>query len=160
VPVTFVFDDVSAMPGGATTSYAAIDGGEAIVEADETNNLALVDVPRRPDLALGPYDLTGAPTQLLTVHNLGPIAAADLLISIFEDGENPRPLFSGRVDSLSPGSVAQVPLWGAAGQFLLLAFVDPADALIEGDESNNRVEGNIIVWPTVFLPLVHKQYLP
>jgi subtilase family serine protease len=156
ISVMFVFDDVSTVPSSAITSYAIVDAGEDVTEAKEGNNASLVDVPRHPDLTVGPYDLNGAPSQRLTVHNRGPVAASDIGVAIYQGDGVGNLLFDASVASLSPGSQVEIPIWGPPGELQLTVRVDPNNQVIEGDESNNVHARAITVWPRVFLPVTFK----
>ncbi len=125
-------------------------------EADERNNVALIDVPRRPDLTFGPYDLVSAPSQRLIVRNQGPVAASDAVVTVYRDVLGGAELLQATLTLLRPGDWVAVPLAGPPGPFSLAVYADPGNALVEGDESNNVLQGNATLWPRLYLPTVYK----
>jgi subtilase family serine protease len=156
VAVTFVLTDLGAVPESATTTWVVVDAGEDVIEADEDNNTGLVDVPRRPDLTFGPYDLVGAPSQRLVVRNQGPVAASKANVAVYQGSPSGDLLFSTTIPSLMPGGAVGIPVWGSAGDLALVARADPGNDIFEGDESNNLLERTVTFWPRLFLPLVFK----
>jgi subtilase family serine protease len=157
ITVQFVFEDLSAVPADATTTYAVADAGNDVTEANEQNNTRRVDVPRRPDLAVGPYDLEGVPSQIVMVHNLGPIGAGSFRVAIYRGDAGQEKLFEANIAQLASGGTAQIPLTGPAGMVPLIVRVDPDNLVVEGDESNNLVSGTVTLWPRWFLPFIHQR---
>jgi hypothetical protein len=157
IAVQFIFEDVSTVPANALATYAVVDTENDVIEANEENNTRRVDVPRLPDLAVGSYDLEGAPSQIVTVHNLGPIGAGSFRIAVYRGDEGQEKLFEINVAQLASGATAQLPLTMPAGTLPLIVRVDPDDLVVEADESNNLVSRTVHLWPRWFLPLIGRQ---
>ena len=158
ISVTFVLSDVGAVPANATTTWAVVDADGDVIEADEENNAGLVDVPRWPDLTFSLYDLVGAPTQRLAIRNQGPVAASNARVAVYQGVPGGDLLFETTVPNLMPGGVAEMPIRGPAGDLALVVRVDPANEIVEGDESNNLLERLVTFWPRLFLPLVFRDH--
>jgi uncharacterized repeat protein (TIGR01451 family) len=136
------------------TVRVVADPDNAIQEEDEANNEVSKDLPvTAPDLAIGGADLRpGDPnpdeadvlTLSVTVHNLGPKAARDALVQVLDDGV---PAASATVTVPGSGSAVAEPSWqvGRVGPHNLTVTVDPLDAIVELDETNNQAVGSIVV---------------
>ncbi len=132
-----------------------VDPDDLLPEGDESNNLATLSlttsVATQFDLAVSAGDLLasplpaveGAPLQLdVTVRNVGGVDAPEFEVA-FHDGlpGSGTLLGSASGPALAPSASATVtlvvPALAGAHDRVLIAQVDPADALAELDESNN-----------------------
>lgn len=132
---------------------AVLDPDGAVSELDETNNRARRTFRDLPDLALG-FDnfeiltaspLAGDPVEVrLTVRNAGTAEATGVAVAVDADGE---PVFSELISSIpAAGNAGLRFTWTAvAGAQTLTATADPAEALVERSESNNRTAREVAV---------------
>ena len=135
-----------------------VDPADAVAELSEANNRArrvLVDLP---DLAVGFDDLEISPTTpldgdpvdgLVTVRNAGTASSPEASVEVW-DGDpaaGGARIASGTVPPLPAGANASVAFgWTATGGLHdLVAVVDPADAVVEISEDDNRAAHEVAV---------------
>jgi hypothetical protein len=154
--LTAVLTDTTGWPAGADVLWITVDAGDTIVEADETNNTASAALPFLPDLTLTAADITGNGPLYVTVHNLGLVDAADVVVELRDDSQ------SGTLRLLHTETLASVPRGGSAnfaitlpaGERTLYVTVDPRNVLAEVAESNNLAIRRVAIFNHVYLPLV------
>ncbi|HLE68746.1 MAG TPA: CARDB domain-containing protein, partial [Vicinamibacteria bacterium] len=146
--------------GGSRTFFAVVDGDEAVIERDETNNVASVDLVDPMDtidvalvpgtLVLSSSSLTAGETLLVEaeVINRGTRRLTAAAVSLFfQDGASFQ-LASTRSIDLAPGATSRVALsWKAnrLGTIALEARADPDGRLSELDETNNLLTASVDV---------------
>ncbi|MCX7911555.1 MAG: Ig-like domain-containing protein [Dehalococcoidales bacterium] len=130
---------------GTHTIRAVVDPGNAVPEADETNNSkSFIFTTLAPDLvvqAISPAP--GSPSRgesvtiSVTVKNQGTSRASASAVHLYIDG-NSRGLRD--ITPLEPGATSTVTyIWTAqAGTHTIRAVADETDLINEGDETNNE----------------------
>ncbi|MEJ2347133.1 MAG: FlgD immunoglobulin-like domain containing protein, partial [Gammaproteobacteria bacterium] len=148
----FEFKNMSLNLGDNAFTAQATDasGNESAVSAPIIVTYSVAD---RPDLVVGDNDVTILPAAPLlgqstrasvTVHNAGAVAsppAALSLVAVDPQGNSTTLVQGQALNSIAAGGSQTVSAdWtiaGAAGDYTLIAIVDPLDALAEVSESNN-----------------------
>ncbi len=154
--VTFDFDSVADLPPAAVTSYAVVDASQQVFEFDESNNAALLDVPLKPDLAIYPQDWVGTASRLLTVHNQGPVGADEVTIRLYRGDLTGPTVWQTKLSDLAAGEGRDVLVYGVMGNVSLSVHLDPDNAVVEGNESNNLLD-EVSLWPRLYLPAILKE---
>ncbi len=151
-PVQTVEWSTAGLTPGNYDIYVKADASEAITETDEVNNItsAPAVVKKKPDLVL----------DSLTLPNLRQSESGDATVSITNDGEadvigavvrlylgtdeTGTLLGSTTVDVLEGETVSGQITYSipAAGLHDVFVFVDPDDAVLEADETNNTAAGS------------------
>ncbi len=131
--------------------WAVADDGDAVAEADETNNTDFGALNVKPDLVLTASDIDAGAAISLTVRNTGAFTATGVMLRGWLDGLGGTVVYSGTIGDLAPGASAEAQFTSdAAGE--LWVKVDPDDRIAETIESNNLAVRAV---PTaVYLPLV------
>lgn len=129
------------------------DPAGAVDEQNEGNNRAVAVLKAEPttDLEIAPGDLTVSPNPAdifgdvtigATIHNCGTADAFDVPVRLsVEAGDLTIDIATRSVDVPANGSVSVEAVWRAslAGtDLVVVAEADPAGAIAESDESNNR----------------------
>jgi hypothetical protein len=159
ITLTTVLTDTTGWPAGADVMWATVDAIDAIFEADETNNTADAALPFLPDLTLTATDITGNGPLYVTVHNVGLVDAADVVVELHEDAQSGTLLllYSETLASIPAGSRASFSLSLPAGEHTLYISADPANAIAEAAEGNNLAIRRVSIFNYVYLPLVLRQ---
>jgi uncharacterized repeat protein (TIGR01451 family) len=137
---------------------AVVDPNNDVVEVDETNNTAQKFLVNVPDLAVDVDNVSitpaspraGDPAKVkVTVRNAGLVTASNVPVTVY-DGEpefGGAPVYSGTIPSIPVAGNQTVSFdWAATeGVHLLTAVDDPANAILEISEDNNRVEKQVVV---------------
>ncbi len=139
---------------GTHTAWVVADAGEAVAEADETNNTAFSALNINPDLTLTAADMAGNGPVMITVHNTGLITATDVLVTVRQGGIGGPLLYSGTLASLAAGGTDTITLTLPPGEYTLYVHLDPANSIEENDESNNLAVRPIGIPWRAYLPLV------
>ncbi|MDQ1300539.1 MAG: hypothetical protein QG637_457, partial [Chloroflexota bacterium] len=129
----------------AHTLYVKVDPQHEVAEGDETNNQAVARAAL-PDLrvAYGYADYANAGTITLTarISNTGGSPASNVLVEL-RQGDIAGTAIATRTLSALPAGTAQdvTFVWQLSGaapiSYAFWALADPADAVAEGDETNN-----------------------
>jgi hypothetical protein len=150
---TLALTNPAAILTGAHTGWVIADSGNAVAEANETNNTVTSALNILPDLTLTSADIQSSPSVTIAVRNSGFTAATDVLVQVRRDAVNGALLASQTIPSISADGTASFNVSLAAGDYTLFVRVDPANAIAELDESNN------LAMPTTIPPSRHL-YLP
>lgn len=146
--------DPASLLTGTHTAWVVVDAGQAVVEADETNNAGFSALNVAPDLVLGAADIAGAGPVLITAHNTGFVAATGVLVTVCEGGSGGSLLYSGTLDRLPAGGAETLVLPLPPGDYTLHVQLDPANLIQENDESNNLVVREVRIPSRAYLPLM------
>jgi subtilase family serine protease len=159
VTITLTITDATTLAGLSETLWAIADDGQAIAEADEENNTAYAPLHVLPDLTLSAADIYGSEPFTITVHNAGLVTATGATLAVWQGapGSASALVYSDTLGTLGPGVSSAITLTVPSLPAELWAQADPANAVVESDESNNlavrtveAVEG--LNW--VYLPVV------
>ncbi len=125
--------------------FVAVDPLQEIAESDEGNNVAYTATVL-PDLLVSDLYVDHLPPQTVwitaTVANSGTVPALDVRVEWHRDAITGTLLGAATVSEIAGGGSAEVGMtWTVspadAGEHLVYAVVDPADAIAESDETNN-----------------------
>jgi hypothetical protein len=141
-------------------AYADYVHNQVGIGPDYTD-LGVLRLQAKPTTAL--WDTTGSVTLTVTIANYGRRPAQDVAVQFWEGspGADGTPIGSeqniaqvpGRYESMHEISVTWTP--PAPGAYTLGVTVDPGDAIVEPDESNNQISRTVLVaTDRVFLPAV------
>jgi hypothetical protein len=132
--------------GGPFALYTVADPDGAVVEWSESNNEAYV-YAAVPDLAVADVQVGYGSGQNITltarISNAGVVAASSVPLAFrLDDAETGTAVAQTTVGTIGAGAQAQAQaVWNAAaaatGWHRVYAVVDPADAIVEADETNN-----------------------
>ncbi len=141
------------------------DPTDALLEADEGNNLGFLWADILPDLTLAATDIAGSGPVTITVHNQGYVTATDVVVAAYQDTATGTLVYSGTIGAIGPHSrgTLLLPYAGGiltltlpAGEYDLFVEADPDNAIPEMDESNNLAVRAVVISHHVYLPLVLK----
>jgi hypothetical protein len=132
--------------GGPFAFYAVADPDGAVAEWSESNNEACM-YAAVPDLAVADVQVGYGAGQSITltarVSNAGVVAASNVPLAFrLDDAQTGTAIAQTTVGSIGAGTQAQAQVvWNAAaaatGWHRIYAVVDPGDAIVEADETNN-----------------------
>ncbi|MEM1206003.1 MAG: CARDB domain-containing protein [Acidobacteriota bacterium] len=138
--------DISMTSGNHTIEVCADDGGQ-VAEQSEGNNCRVVDVSvqDRPDLRVSSFSLAPSGPEvgediqvMVTVRNSDQGASGGFEVALDVPGDDPprQTCPSLGHQQTCTRTFAWIPV--AAGRITLLAIADPANAVVETNEGNNR----------------------
>lgn len=154
VTVSLAITNPTAVFTGTHTGWIVADTGNAIVEADETNNNAFTALNALPDLNLTATDIAGDGPVIITAHNIGLTTASSVTIAIYRDGLTGTLLYSDTIGSIAVGGTDTVTVTLSSDDYELYVHLDPDNRIPENDESNNLATQQITVPFRIYLPLV------
>jgi subtilase family serine protease len=149
-------------PAGLYTLGAIVDPGNGASELNEGNNTGAgnaIDVGDKPDFVVsvvsGPKTaVPGAPILVaLTLCNQGTAPSPGPVVEVFLSTDttittSDFPIGGGSLPFLDPGQCGQLNVsgstWVPDGAYYLGAIVDPGNGVIELNESNNTLAGDLI----------------
>jgi hypothetical protein len=145
VTVTQILSDPNALVGLGDTLWAVLDSGDAVNEADETNNTGYAALRVLPDLTLAPADIQGHGLLTITVHNAGVMAASGAVLSVRHSGSTGPLVYSDTLGLLQPGESQVATLDLSMSQVELWAKVDPDNIVAESNEGNNLAVRDVLL---------------
>ncbi len=156
--------DISSTAVGTHAIFVLADPADAVVEADELNNVGILWADILPDLTLDAYDLVvgahdpqrGLPIEV-SLHNVGNTAAQSVTVAFYDGSISGTLLLSTTVLAVPAAGTVSTTVWlsTAPGIYQLYVLVDPANIVAEMDESNNAALKQAVMGPfEVYLPLV------
>ena len=132
--------------GGPFALYAVADPDGAVAEWSESNNEAYI-YAAVPDLAVADVQVGYGAGQNITltarISNTGVVAASNVPLAFrLDDAETGTAVAQTTVGTIGAGTQAQAQVvWNAAavatGWHRVYAVVDPGDAIVEANETNN-----------------------
>lgn len=149
--------DISSSVPITPVVWVLADPADAILEADEENNLGLLWADILPDLSLTAADIEGSGPLTITVHNEGYVTATNVLVAMYRGAITGTLVYSGVIGGIGPNSATTLTLPAAAGAYNLFVEADPGNAIMEMDESNNLAMREIKIPYQIYLPLVIRQ---
>jgi len=147
VTATLRITETGALAGLDDTLWAIADEAGRVVEADVANNRAYGRLAVLPDLALTAADIASGDPVTITVHNRGPVAATEPLLHVRSGGPDGALVYSGTLGVLGPGGSQTVAIATPLDGVELWAYVDPDQAIAEGNEGNNLAVRDVSTAP-------------
>ncbi|MBU0511966.1 MAG: trypsin-like peptidase domain-containing protein [Chloroflexi bacterium] len=155
IQITGEIDDLSAFVGSGGTLWVVADAGDAVLEADETNNAAPTGLRPLTDLTISPSDVQVQGSAIaITIHNRGIVTATDVYIVATDGALDGTVVFSGTLPLVPPGGSTTRVFSPGLGAYHLFVKVDPDNALTETNEGNNLAIREVVLTSKVFLPIV------
>ena len=130
--------DVSTWAEGDYTHYVVVDGGNSIVEPDETDNIAPFVIKVRPDMVIYAGDVAVSGNDVtVTVRNWGTADASNVIITGYADTITGTVLFTDTLASLSVDGVVTNTYTIASQPTKIIVVADPEALIAEISRNNN-----------------------
>ena len=157
ITVTLILSNPTALANLGNSLWVIVDAENAVLEADEENNIGVAQLAILPDLMLTASDITAVDgPAVITIHNNGVITATTPGIAVWQDGLTGTLVYSGTLNTLAAGASETLTLPSVVGEVELWASIDPNQHIAESDESNNLAIHAMTVAYRIYLPLVMK----
>ena len=151
--LTFNLPDAAVL-AGVNLLWVTADSTAVVSETDEADNSALTSPGYLPDLAIRPDEFSTQNGFEALVRNTGLTPAEQVRVEVRSGSLSGELISESVIPAIPAGASAVVPIHAPAGS-LLFVHVDPLNAVVERDESNNlAVIGAPLIRRSVYLPAV------